>query len=176
MFGNIEKTELLNIVHRPSVLRGQFTERASHVLLFRFCGESRYRFGENTMLHREGEILFIPKGSSYSVRKACDGDASYIAVNFMAQAALEKPVKADISGLTDYRHLCTRLAGAVSPDTAAERYRQKALFYEALSLFCEASHPEYMTSGAYAIIEPAVEYLKTNLFDPVLKVGQLHVL
>ena len=59
-------------------------------------------------------------------------------------------------------------------DTAADRYRFTALFYEILSRLVEESRPEYRPSGALRRLDPAVEWLKNNLFDPQLRVGELH--
>lgn len=175
MVRNIEKTELLNIVHGISADRGEYRNRSSHGLLFRLHGETRYCFSGMTICHKPGDVLFIPKGADYHVRKLTEGEGRYLVINFLGEGLPDEPRLIAIGHLSDYRGLCARLVKNASPDTAAEQFRQSALFYEVLALLCEASDPGYVAASARAKIEPAVRYLRENLYELELQVGKLHI-
>lgn len=176
MFRNIEKIELLNILQSSSVEKGEFRDRPSHGFIFKRSGQSRYAFSKESILLSEGEVLFIPKGESYAVRKTCAGESRYVLINFHAELPDPRPVKYALSGRMDFNHFCTRLTGCMTPDTAAERYRAMALIFEFLSHISEGTQTSYRNSEAVQRIEPAVRYLRENLYDPGLLVGSLHLL
>ena len=174
MLNHIENLELLDTRHGISVLHGTYTDRPSHALIFRLRGVSRYSFGDLTLPFAAGEVLFVPKGSSYETWCLSEEGGSYCLVNFQARIPNARPTKLPAPSMEEVRSFCARLEKCRVLDTAADRYRFTALFYEILSRLVEESRPEYRPSGALRRLDPAVEWLKNNLFDPQLRVGELH--
>lgn len=173
---NIEKPELLNIIEGPSALHGSFASRPSHALVFRLSGESVYYFENKTLRLRRGEMLFVPQGASYSFGKTSPADGRYILINFRGQVSDPEPQVYPLDTFLDFDHFCHRLRRASLLETPLDRYRVLSLFYQALECACEAEKTSYLDTSAARKLEPAVEQLRERLYDPALKIGQLHAL
>lgn len=172
MIGNIEKPEILSILQGPSVVHGVISGRPSHAFVFKLSGESVYTFSGQTLRLSQGQMLFIPQGSSYTVRRVSPGDSRYVLINFRGKLAAQP----EVFHLEDHSSLCARLCKVSLLDTPADRYRAQAVFYEVLGAICEGEKAGYMPAATASRLTPALEYLRENLFDPELKVGQLHSL
>lgn len=173
---NIEKPELINIIEGPSALHGSFAGRPSHALVFKLSGESVYYFEGRTLRLRRGEMLFVPRGASYSFGKTSPGESRYILINFRGQVGDAAPQVYGLDAFMDFDHFCHRLHRVSLLETAADRYRALSLFYQALECVCEAEKPINLNAAAAQKLEPAVEQLREHLYDPALKIGSLHAL
>ncbi len=173
MIGNIEKPEFLSILQSPSSDHGVVSGRPSHAFVFKISGESVYTFADAVIHLSRGEMLFIPQGSIYTVRRVSPGDSRYVLINFRGELTAPRP---EIFRLEDHSSLCARLCRISLLDTLADRYRAQAVFYEVLAAVCERAKSEYLCGSTAAGLDPALEYLRRKLYDPELKVGQLHTL
>lgn len=171
---DIEKPELLNILEGPASLHGSFTCRPSHALVFKLSGESIYHFANKTLLLHQGQMLFVPRSEVYSFGKVSAGESRYILINFRGQVANAQPQIYDLAAFMDFDHFCNRLRRVSLLETTADRYRALSLFYQALECVCEAEKLTYLHTAAAQKLEPAVEVLREKLYDPALKIGQLH--
>lgn len=176
MIGNIENLKLLNILEGPSALHGSFACRPSHTLVCKRSGESVYYFQEQTLHLCQGEVLFIPEGTAYHFHKVNPGQSRYVLLNFRGELSDARPEKFRLDGLADFDHLCARLCRLRVMDTQTDRHRAMALLYELLALLSETEKTAYTQTQTLALLEPAVAYLKENLFDPALRIGALHTL
>lgn len=174
MFENIEKLKLLDVVEGVSARRGEYTDRFSHAFVCKLSGESTYDFGSRILSLRAGEVLFIPKGASYTVRQTSPGESRYLLMNFDGEIAGAVPRICSLEGFTD--------AGLIRKDFAqlwllggqAERYRCISVFYNVLSLLTRMEGARYADAGRLGVIRPAVDYLREHLFDSALRPGELH--
>lgn len=176
MFENIENLELLNVISGLSALRNKYVDRPSHVLIFKWNGESVYTFADRKIALPQGGILFIPQGSCYTVEKVSQGVSRYTLINFRANLPGALPELFHLQTNVDFTRIYAQLGRCRVMDTAADRYRALSLFYETLSLMGEKERPAYQSALTLEKLDPAVEYLRENLFDPALKVGTLHTL
>ena len=172
----VELPEPINIICGLSVLHGEYVNRPSHVLIFKCSGESVYTFSDRTITLTQGEMLFIPEGASYTVRRTGSSESRYVLLNFHAKTAPARPEKFSFHERMDFPHLCTLLSKYRLLDTPADRYRLLSLFYEILAHTCHPREGDYRTDATLQRIDPAVEYLRENLFDTALKIGDLHTL
>lgn len=170
MFEHIENLELVEILQGVSSVKRIYRDRFSHAFIFRLSGSSRYEFDGKTMIHTHGTILFVPQGTTYRVEQIEPGQ--YLVMNFHATLD-EPPHLFDLGDRVDYGHLCARARALRVAQTAADRYRCQALFYEILSYVCEEKSG-YHTAHTLHRLAPAMAYLKEHLFDPDLHIGQLH--
>lgn len=172
----IEKPELLNVIEGPASLHGSFACRPSHVLVFKRSGESIYRFEDRSYTLSAGQAMFIPQGAKYTFGKVSEGESRYILINFHAQVDTDRPVVYKQLNFPDFDHFCSQLHKAGMGDSVGDCYRLYRLFYQALEIICESERAGYLHTQASRLLEPAVEALQERLFDPALKVGQLHAL
>jgi AraC-like DNA-binding protein len=173
---NIEKPKLLNVIEGASALSGSFTGRPSHGLIFKLSGESVYRFDDFSLRLGRGEVLYIPKGTRYSYGKTSSEDSRYVLINFLTDAAPTKPEKYRLDGVLDFDDLCQRLSRQSLLDTPQEQYRSLALFYRTLDGICEAEKSTTGYNSTVHLIAPAASYLQNHIYDPELRVGELHTL
>jgi len=172
----IEKPELLNVIEGASALNGSFAARPTAALIFKLSGESVYRFNDRSLRLDRGEVLYIPKGTRYSYGKVSSGDSRYVLINFLAVAAPENPEKYRLDGVLDFDDLCQKLSRQSLLDTPQEQYRTLALFYRALEGICEAEKTAADDAGTLRRIAPGVTYLQDHIYDPGLRITELHSL
>lgn len=172
----MENIKLLGSFQGISVTRGEFEDRPSHAFIFKQSGASRYSFRDRTILLSEGEILLIPKGETYTVQKVSEGESRYALLNFQAVLPEARPEKFTAADTAEFDRICARLCRLPPLDTAADRCRAMALFYEILACVSETAASDYHSLDAVRKLEPALRYLQENLFDPQLRIGTLHTL
>ena len=173
MFEYIDDLKLLSVVAGQSVVRKDYTDRASHVFIFKVSGSSTYRFGERQINLNAGQILFIPQGASYRVEKISEGESRYVLLNFTG--ALEHPVpkRYEADGFSRQELIHTELERLWLLGTPPERYQCQAEFFRVLAFVSRQEQAGYARRRRLDVITPGVDYLREHLFDPDLKVGQL---
>jgi AraC-like DNA-binding protein len=138
--------------------------RRSHGFIIKLRGTTEYCAGDQVWRLKEGQILFVPKGSSYLIREV-DPGYSYI-VNFACDCSadifrLPIPSGLDITQPSEKIYHSWRKG---NPYTAtAELYR----------LLDKASGQVYVSPTEKQLLEPVVEYLQQHLTDPELDVSTL---
>lgn len=149
--------------------------RGYHGFIFRITGDSRYFFEDRTVKVNAGEFIFLPKGSSYECHVSED-ECLYTSVNF--GATFDSPRVAVYS--QDLFPGMGRLVQSFSElwnfGSAADKYECYAMFYELLSSISKLEQLGTAEKKKYALIEPAVEYLKKHIYDGELKTERLHFL
>lgn len=176
MFEQIENLKLIDVIEGISSLHRAYSDRFSHGFVFKINGESRYTFDRTTILHTEGEMLFIPKGSSYTVQRLSEGESKYVAINFDADFHDTVPKKYPLTQMIDTHFICTQMARRWLFQTPADRYQCISTFYHILSVISNMDKSEYAPKHRFSMIEPAVRYLEEHIFDCSLKVSDLHLL
>ncbi len=176
MLEKIDNLKQIEIIPGVASVYRVIHSRPTHGLIFRVGGESLYRFSHAEMLLRDGEMIYIPEGTRFSVRRMSGEQGRYIAVNFKADTAPDLPEKYSQFSSADFNALCSNLLRFQVVDTPSERYRLISLFYDILSRVSKTEKTKYHSSAALKIIEPAADYLKDHIFDTALKVGELHLL
>lgn len=157
-----------NILQDKSVVGSrQMHNRRFNGFILKLQGATEYRDGSSSFLLEAGQILFVPKGSSYFIREVEPG-YSYV-VNFELQS--------------DPPQSITRLplpAGMDILQSAEKMYYnyQKGNLYGALSalyrlLEKSAAAGQYVSPREKQLLEPVLNYLQTHLTDPELDIGHL---
>ena len=154
--------------------KGMYTDRASHVLIFKLSGTSVYTFETERITLDAGQMLFIPRGASYRVEKNSRGESRYVLMNFEGDLRRAVPRLYDANGFADEGLIRSGLGRMWLLGGVAEHYRCLSVFYHALSFVAKRENARYSDTRRLALIRPGVEQLRERIFDPELKVGQLH--
>lgn len=171
MFENMEKLKIEGVIRAPSSLHRRYENRSSHALILKVGGGTRYFFPDRSFVLEEGQVLWIPRGSSYTVQRREPTESEYCLINFQAELPDPGPVLVNLPPWLEGAEVCRRLTALRVLTTTADRYRLTALFYQLLSCLCqEQSHPDRERSR----LTPALEYMQEKMFDPDLRVEQLH--
>ena len=154
VIGYIKNINLISAFYRISASSKLFQNRASHAFVYKISGESLYTFRDKKILLSQDEILFIPKGESYSVKLTCPEESRYALINFDADIENPVPFLYPLSGGMDYSFL----------------------FYKLLFSLSESNERAYYNVEKKQLIEPAIQYLNQHIFDSSLKTEYLHTL
>jgi len=84
MFEHVSNLEILSVWQGISTRSSTYKDRFSHCFVYKISGRSRYEMPGQILTLEEGNILYIPKGCSYSVKSESAEETGYIAINFYA--------------------------------------------------------------------------------------------
>lgn len=142
----------------------QMTCRSSHGFIIKLHGATEYCAGAQNLLLEAGQILFVPKNSSYFIREVEPG-YSYV-VNFECDCTGQMqrlPVPAGMD-ITQYAERLYHSWSKNNPYmAAAELYR----------LLDKVSLQQYVSPTEKQLLEPVLEYLQQHLTDPELDISSL---
>ena len=146
----------------------QMVSRRSNGFIIKLKGKTEYFFGEKKWLLKEGEILFVKKGSSYYIREITPG-YSYV-VNFDACSEPEEDM---------FRLPIPQSFEVATVSEKMYRYWRKERVYGALSCLytildkANGDTNSYLSLRDRQLLEPVEAYLSEHLTDPMLKVESL---
>ncbi len=147
--------------------RRQMHGRRAHCFIIKLQGTTEYRIGKQTATLDAGQILFVKKGSSYSIREVSPG-YSYV-VNFDSPHDLPE----------DFKKLSAPHGLDLAPLAEKMYHRwQKEDLYGALSslysLLEKTSAPkDYTPPREKQLLGTVMEYINEHLTDPELDLSQL---
>ena len=176
MFENMENLEIINALYGISSPNKNFINRPYHALIFKVDGESEYSFATKKITLSKGNVLFIPKGESYSVTQRSCGESHYALINFLASFPDTGPRIYTGYSFDDFKYAVDRMIRTSLLDELSGRFETVSLFYRILSLLYQNDRKKYCDSTARETIKPAADYLESRIFDPDLKVGKLHTM
>ena len=149
--------------------------RSYHGFIFRITGDSKYFFGDETISVKAGEFIFLPKGSSYECHVSCD-DGLYTSINFNATFDSAQVAVYSQELFPEMGRVVQSFSELWNFGSAAEKYQCYALIYELLSSISKMEHSGTIEKEKYALIDPAVKYLKKHIHDSELRIEKLHAL
>lgn len=159
-----------SILRSPSIVgRRQMRGRSSHAIIIKLQGTTEYSTENRQWLLSPGQILFVEKGSHYSIREVTPG-CSYL-INFDCPGKFDSPV------------FMLPLPPDYDPVPTAERMYsawQKENLYNVLGILYGLLHRSetasvrgYTSSREKLLLEPVMAYLKDHLTDPDLNLEKL---
>ena len=174
MFQDMEKLKIISVLSGTSGVGRTFSKRPWHGLVLRLSGTFSYQFSHGELLHRTGDVLLIPQGSDYLVRRVGEEESRFILVNFSAEPPFAEPRLFTPGNSGEICQLMERMGKELLLREPGSSYECVAMFYRILALLHRETHRDYIPKGRSAVIAPALEYLKERLFDPTLRVEMLH--
>lgn len=176
MLEQIEKLKLLDMLTGESALDGEYRDRFSHALVFKLSGSSEYLFAGRTLHLGLEQCILLPKGSSYRVRRTSPERSRYLVMNFEGEIPGVQPRVWSMEGFAEQGLIRDSLADLWLLGGAAERYRCMAVFYQTLAFLTGLEQADYAYTRKTGAIRTAVDCLHANLFDPSLRISDLHKL
>lgn len=174
MFGNMENLKIMSSFHKESKAFNRIQCRATHGFIFKIKGYAEFDFEDRKITINEGEVIFLPQGSSYEAKTYSRDGNLYTSINFCAE--LENP------GVRVYPFENFPAANYISRDfselwnfgTMADKYKCLSVFYDLISYISRIEYSGSAEKRKFGLIEPAVEYLKKHIYDCSFKVNKLH--
>lgn len=176
MFDNIENIKILSSSQGTSKPYSKIQNRKNNMLSVRRSGSVEFDFGDKIFRVSEGEIMFVPQGSSYVFKTVSETASGFISINFSADFADPKPASYSLDGFPESSCISNHFPNMWSIGTQAEKYKCISLFYSLLAYISNIENRNYADKQKFDIIDPAISYLKSHIFDCSLKVDKLHLL
>lgn len=176
MFENIDNLKLISSFHGISKPYNIVKSRKHNTFLFRTSGNAVFKFSDKTLYSNEGEVIFVPQGASYEFKTIHGTECRYTSINFEAELKNATPKVYSLENFSDADYMRNRFPELLKLGTQSDKFKCLSLFYSFLSYISNIDNLEYSDKKKYKIIEPAVEYLRANIFSFSLKADDLHKL
>lgn len=119
-------------------------------------------------------MLFIPKGSSYCVKRISD-KSEYVLINFDADIHTDMARVYSVDKYSELSYIHKHLAKLWLFGDESEKYKCYSVFYNILAFISAKEKAQYSYAKKIQKIESAINYLHTNIFNCDLKVDDLHL-
>lgn len=173
MLENIENLKVINIYETACTQYSEFKNRASHALVLKKSGESVYTYENRKLFLKAGQIIFISKGDTYSVKKLSEGESIAIVINFDADIEGSKAMLFDISGFSDAQNDFNEIYRAWLLGNFSASNKCLSLFYKILHELCSESAVNYKNSVQKELIKDSIDYMEKNIFSMDLNVSEI---
>lgn len=173
MLGYIEDVKIISSFKKASKLQAIVESRPSHAFIFRLSGEAEYSFDGKKVRLKKGDIAFLPKGAHYECRT---WNSIYMSINFSANIGNPKIAFYSLDSFYGPNYEIESFAELWNFGGEEGKYKCLSMFYDLLSYISRLENMEKSEEKKYALIKPAIEYLKANIYSPTLRIDKLHSL
>ena len=167
---NLELLSVLQLISPPYLFN---PGRPSHAFVFRRSGAIDYDFGTWQTRQEAGEVMLIPQGTVFTATPASKEESHYTVVNFQGDFSLHEPKKLNLG--KDIVQVYSDLDRCAAMDPERDRFSMLSDFYKIAAYLNQHGETSQYSQDSMALIEPALELIRRDLYDPELKVGLLHV-
>lgn len=174
MFDNIENLKIISSLHKTSKPYSKIERRKTNTLIIRVDGSAVYNFYNKTLTVNQGEMIFLPKGTSYEYKVISPTPSSYTSVNFEGDFVNPVPAVYSLENFYEAEYMSSHFTDLWNLGTQAEKYTCISMFYSLLSYISNIENSRGPEKKKFEIIEPAVKYLKGHIYDCTLKIDKLH--
>ena len=149
------------------------TDRPSHGLAMHLGGEKEYHFPNGRILRTtENTIIYLPKGSTYSVKTIRHGEC--YAINFDIHEDISfSPFVVNAKAASDFINIFKLAKKHWAMKAVGYKMRCKASLYNMICTMQEEYRKNYLPKSKYRIIESAVEYINKNYTSKILNISAL---
>lgn len=176
MFYNMKNLSDITVYHTNPKPRSKVSYRTNNAFLLRTSGGRLFNFGDKTISATKGQMIFLPRGSAYESTSLFDGENRGICISFKADFSVAKPSVYSFEGFPEAIHIFKSMADLWDNGNETDQYKCLSMFYTLLAYLSGIDHPDYSHKRKSSVIKPALDYLKSHLYDPSLKINALHEL
>ena len=174
LFENMENLKIISSFHKKSKGYAKINNRAHHSFIIRIKGSGEYFFENRSVKVAEGEMIFVPAGSSYT--KTAEGEKLYTSINFQANLDDLHPKVYSLNDFYGANFIYESFSELWNFGTQSDKYKCISVFYDLMSYVSKIEHLGNRNKKKYSLIEPAADYLKKHIYDSSLRVEDLHKL
>jgi len=175
MIGYIENPKIISSSKNPTKPYGKIQNRATNGFIFKIKGSSEYYIDGSVLRVGEGEMIFLPRGSSYEYKSFSDEGNLYTSINFLAE--VESPEIRIYSMENFYRanYIYESFSELWRFGSTSDKYACMSVFYDLLSYIAKVEHVKQAEEGKFELIEPAVEYMRKHIYECSFRIDKLHI-
>lgn len=174
MIGNIENLKLSSAYEGVSKDITTVKEKKAHSILFRTKGERIFEFDDgNVMTMKTGDVVFLPKGSSYTSKKISQEATEYVSITFEADLTDSEPSLYSADDFLEKEYMINHFVHLWRFGNRSEKLKCYSLFYSLISYLSNIDNQKYAEKKKFKVIECGVEYLQKHIFDVDFKTSVL---
>lgn len=168
---NIEKVRLACFVPKG---KGEMIHknRPSHGLALNLEGMKQYDFGEKSLMVGQGDIIYLPKGSNYTVYNRKPGECYAINFDISEQMGWE-PFVFHINSTRQMLDPFREAERSWKEKQRGYQMKCKELLYHILLRLQKEYHRGYMQTGKRDMIAPAVACIHESYTSRLLSISEL---
>ncbi len=175
VFENMENLKIVSSLRQNSKKNSKIESRSSHGFLIRLSGAVRYDFEDKSITVNAGEMIFIPQGTNYEYTTLSE-KSLYTSINFRADIENAEVRLYSMDSFCEAEYINDKFSDIWKFGTYSDKYKCLAMFYNLVSYVSNIEHLDYSQKKKLHIIEPAVDYLKKHIYDPLLTADKLHLM
>lgn len=176
MFESMENLKITSSFHKAVRPYGKKQSRPTHGFIIKIKGCTDYFFENKSIRVNEGQMIFLPKNSSYYFTSDTRGENLYTSINFDADLHNPAVKLYSLNNFYEANYLYESFTEHWNFGNAWDKYKCLSVFYDLLSYISKTECLESSDQRKYSLTEPAVEYLKKHIYDSCLKINKLHTL
>lgn len=147
--------------------------RSSHGIVFHTGGVRHYTFDEtNTITICENDILYLPKGSNYTVSSQQNGGCYAINFQLFSKASFE-PFKFKAKNHRNFISLFQNAEQAWRQKNSGFEMKCKSLLYNILFDLRKEYELGYIAKDTISLIKPAIDYIYTEYTNDNIEISYL---
>lgn len=174
MFDYMENLKIISSFNQASKPFGKIESRKSHGFIFKIKGYADFVFEDKSLRVNEGEMIFLPKGSSYKYTTYMQEGNSYTSINFEANFDNREIGVYSLDNFYGVSYITQSFSELWKFGELSDKYKCISIFYDLMSYISRTEHLRSLDKRKYSLIDPAVEYLKKNIYNSTLKINKLH--
>lgn len=153
-------------------------DRSSHCLAF-MTGDTKilYTFESTSITVSGGQLIYIPKGSSYSIKPLNESknNALAYAINFeILEEGVYSPICIDFKNESDILSLFIKIIKTNREKLHSYHENSFSYLYKILSKIHKTIHLQnYTNNREKCIIQPAIQYIKSNYTTQTFSIKEL---
>ena len=176
MIGAIDDVKIISSFQKRSQTYKKIQNRATHGFIYRIKGSANYYFDGKCLTAKEGELVFLPCGASYEYTTDDSGENLYTSINFTAKIENAALTVYSLENFYGAQHIFQSFSSLWKFGTTSDKYKCVSDFYSVLSYISRIEQSKNQSDNNYALIDPAIEYLKRHIYDADFKISKLHAL
>lgn len=176
MFDDIENLKILSVLHKTSKPFGKVEHKKASAFNIRVLGAVKYTFEDKEIVVNEGEMIFLPKGSSYEYQKMCDEDSVVTIIYIEGDFRSIEPFVCCVKDFYDIDYIMHYMADMWTFGNQSQHFQCLSLLYGLLSYISNMDEIQYPDKTKFSMIEGAVSYLQKHIYDCDLQIDKLHLL
>lgn len=174
MFDYMENLKIISSFHQAGKPFGKIESRKSHGFIFKIKGYADYVFEDKSLRVNEGEMIFLPKGSSYKYTTYTQKGNLYTSINFEAYFDNREIGVYSLDNFYGVSYITQSFSELWKFGDLSDKYKCISIFYDLMSYISRIEYLRSLDKRKYSLIDPAVEYLKKNIYNSTFKINKLH--
>ena len=176
MLKKIENLKIESVISKKTKAYGEIADRKTDTFNIRTSGTVEYEINGKKITVNKGEMIFLPKGSTYKYRILSEEESFCIIINMQGDFEKNEAEKYAFEDLHCAEFFLNNFVGLWNFGDMGEKCKCMSNLYDLISIVSNYKKTGCTEKNKIEILTPAINYLKKHICNPSLKTGELHKL